>query len=105
MNPTPPPDSPRSAPTAFYCEAAAFVLVGVWILYAGTLAVLLSPPLKRLDACSLFLAGAVPGLLVTLLFWFLRPEKFDRRRCRTLIGISLSGAAAAALSPLLVLGS
>ena len=48
------------------------------------------------------IAGAIPGLVVTMLFWMARPGAFDRHLRRTLIGVTVSGAASVALLPLLI---
>jgi len=77
------------------------VLVVASIAYA--LAAMLLPHRPTPSACAgTFIAGAVPGLLVTLLLWLARPGTVDRKLRRLLVGVTMSGAAAVALLPLLL---
>jgi TRAP-type C4-dicarboxylate transport system permease large subunit len=56
------------------------------------------------DIIDVFIAGALPGLLLTLVLWVARPGVFDRRLRRRLIGVSLAGSAVVATIPLMTAG-
>lgn len=48
------------------------------------------------EAAAVFIAGAVPGLLVTLLLWLARPHAMSRPLRRAAVGVTLAGSALAA---------
>ncbi len=79
-------------------------LLAASVAYALAATALLPHRLALTDAADVFIAGAVPGLLVTLLLWMARPRTFDRRPRRILAGLSVSAAAAVALLSLIVPG-
>ncbi len=56
------------------------------------------------DIIDFFIAGALPGLLLTLVLWVARPGVFDRRLRRRLIGITLVGSVVVATIPLMTAG-
>ena len=83
--------------------------VGGWllaasVLYAAAATTLLPHKLPATDIIDVFIAGALPGLLMTLVLWVARPGVFDRRLRRRLIGISLVGSAVVATIPLMTAG-
>ena len=83
--------------------------VGGWLLtasifYAGAATALPPHTLPATEIVDVFIAGAFPGLLVTLVLWVARPDLFDRRLRRRLIGISLVGSAVVATIPLMTAG-
>ena len=82
-------------------------LVATCLLFASIIYILgvtvLPPHGMRLgDAVDVFTAGAVPGVLVTLLLWLARPDTFDRRLRQMLIGVSLFASVLTALAPSIV---
>ena len=97
----------RSSPDA--CSSrrtrlAAMSLASASILYAAAAAAWLPHTLALGDAIDVFTAGALPGLLVTVLLWSIRPGAFERRHRLLCVGISLSAPAAVALAPLALAG-
>ena len=83
--------------------------VGGWllaasVLYAAAATTLLPHKLPATDIIDVFIAGALPGLLMILVLWAARPGVFDRRLRRRLIGISLVGSAMVATIPLMTAG-
>lgn len=88
---------PWRAVTAFLFMAA--------LAYAAAAALALPHGPSWAEAASVFSAGAVPGLTVTLLLWLARPHLYPRTIRKRLVCISLAGAAAIALTPLLLVGS
>lgn len=93
-----------TTPFARRREVIAVALLAASVLYAAIAAALLPHRLAVGDAAEVFLAGAAPGLLVTLLLCLSRPETIDRPLRHALIGISLSGAASVAILPLVLAG-
>jgi hypothetical protein len=83
--------------------------VGGWllaasVLYAAAATTLLPHKLPATDIIDVFIAGALPGLLMILVLWAARPGVVDRRLRRRLIGISLVGSAVVATIPLMTAG-
>jgi hypothetical protein len=74
------------------------------ILYAAAATALLPHKLPATDIVDVFIAGALPGLLMTLVLWVARPGVFDRRLRRRLIGVSMAGSAVVATIPLMTAG-
>jgi hypothetical protein len=85
-------------------RAVAGCLLAASFFYAATATAL--PPLKvpATDIVDVFIAGAFPGLLVTVVLWVARPGVLDRRLRRRLIGVSLAGSAVVATIPLMTAG-
>ena len=81
-------------------QNAGLCLIGASILYAAAAAAWLPHTLALGDAIDVFTAGALPGLLVTVLLWSIRPGAFERRHRLLCVGISLSAPAAVALASL-----
>ena len=83
--------------------------VGGWLLaasifYAGATTALQPHALPATEIADVFIAGACPGLLVTIVLWVARPGLFDRRLRRRLIGVSMAGSAVVATIPLMTAG-
>jgi hypothetical protein len=83
--------------------------VGGWllaasVLYAAAATTLLPHKLPATDIIDVFIAGALPGLFMTLVLWAARPGVVDRRLRRRLIGITLVGSAVVATIPLITAG-
>jgi hypothetical protein len=53
-------------------------------------------------AIDVFLTAALPGLMVIMLLWAARPSVYGQRRRRTLVAVTLLGAAAASILPMLL---
>jgi hypothetical protein len=51
---------------------------------------------------DVFLAAALPGLMVIMLLWAARPGAYGQRRRRTLVAVTLLGAAAGSILPMLL---
>lgn len=81
---------------------ASRLVVAASVVYALIAGACLPHRLPLADALQVFFAGAIPGLVATLLFWLVRPDAFDARRRRTLIAVILAGAASVALLPMLL---
>jgi hypothetical protein len=79
-------------------------LIAASILYAAAAPALLPHKRLAIEIVDVFVAGALPGLLMTLVLWVARPGLFDRRLRRRLIGISLVGSAVVATIPLMTGG-
>jgi hypothetical protein len=85
-------------------RAVAGWLLAASFFYVAAATTLLPHKLPATDIIDVFIAGALPGLLMTLVLWVARPGVLDRRLCRRLIGVSLSGSALVATVPLMVAG-
>ena len=85
-------------------RAVAGWLLAASVLYAAAATTLLPHKLPATDIIDVFIAGALPGLLMTLVLWVARPGVFDRRLRRRLIGVSLAGSAVVATIPLMTAG-
>jgi len=72
------------------------------ISYAGAATALPPHELPAPEIIDVFVAGALPGLLLTLTLWVARPGVFTRRLRRQLIGVSLAGSALVATVPLTI---
>ena len=77
-------------------------LLATSVFYAGIAATRLTGAIPPTEGLDVFIAGALPGLLLVLLLWISRPDLLDRRLRRRLIAISLGGAAIVASLPLLI---
>jgi hypothetical protein len=95
--------SARNVPDRLAQTAARWLLVAS-IVYAGATTALLPHKLLATEVVDVFIAGAFPGLLVTVVLWVARPGVFDRRLRRRLIGVSLAGSAVVATIPLITAG-
>ncbi len=95
--------SVRYVPDRLTRTAAGWLLVAS-IFYAGATTGLLPHKLLATEIVDVFIAGALPGLLMTLVLWVARPGVFDRRLRRRLIGVSLAGSAVVATIPLMTAG-
>jgi hypothetical protein len=95
--------SARNVPDRLAQTAARWLLVAS-IVYAGATTELLPHKLLATEIVDVFIAGAFPGLLVTVVLWVARPGVFDRRLRRRLIGVSLAGSAVVATIPLITAG-
>jgi hypothetical protein len=73
-------------------RTAAGILLALSFAYALAATMTLPHRLALVDAIGVFLAGAIPGLLVTLLLWMARPGVFGSALRRRVIGASLTGA-------------
>ena len=87
---------PAEAPEA-RARAAAGLLLVLSLAYALAATATLPHRLSLADAISVFLAGAIPGLLVTSLLWLAQPGLFGPALRRRVVGVSLSGATGVAL--------
>ena len=85
-------------------RAVAGWLLAASFFYAATATTLLPHKLPATDIIDVFIAGALPGLLMTLVLWAARPGVVDRRLRRRLIGITLVGSAVVATIPLMTAG-
>ncbi len=85
-------------------RAVAGCLLAASIFYAGATTALQPHALPATEIADVFIAGACPGLLVTIVLWVARPGVFDRRLRRRLIGVSLVGSAVVATIPLMTAG-
>jgi hypothetical protein len=85
-------------------RAAAGLLLALSLAYALTATATLPHRLSLADAISVFLAGAIPGLLVTVLLWMAHPGLFGPALRRRVLGVSLSGAMGVALLTLVAPG-
>jgi hypothetical protein len=83
-------------------RATAVCLVAGALAYALVATAFLPHRLSLADAVDVFAAGAVPGLVVTLLLWMVRPGTFKLGVRTTLVGMSLTGAASVAALPLIL---
>ncbi len=95
--------SARNVPDRLAPTVAGWLLAAS-VLYAAAATTLLPHKLPATDIIDVFIAGALPGLLMTLVLWVARPGVLDRRLRRRLIGVSLSGSALVATVPLMVAG-
>ena len=95
--------SARNVPDRL-ARAVAGWLLAASFFYAAAATALLPHKLPATDIVDVFIAGALPGLLMTLVLWVARPGVFDRRLRRRLIGISLVGSAVVATIPLMTAG-
>jgi len=85
-------------------RAVASWLLAASVLYSTSATALLPHKLLATEIVDVFIAGAFPGLLVTVVLWVARPGVFDRRLRRRLIGVSLAGSAVVATIPLMTAG-
>jgi hypothetical protein len=85
-------------------RAVATWLLAASFFYAGAATALSPHKVPGTEIVDVFIAGALPGLLMTLVLWVARPGLFDRRLRRRLIGISLAGSAVVATIPLMTAG-
>jgi hypothetical protein len=85
-------------------RAVAGWLLAASFFYVAAATTLLPHKLPATDIIDVFIAGALPGLLMTLVLWLARPGVLDGRLRRRLIGVSLSGSALVATVPLMVAG-
>ena len=85
-------------------KAVATWLLAASFFYAGAATALSPHKVPGTEIVDVFIAGALPGLLLTLVLWVARPGVFDRRLRRRLIGVSLSGSALVAAFPLMIPG-
>ena len=85
-------------------RTAAGLLLALSLTYALAATATLPHRLSLADACSVFLAGAIPGLLVTSLLWMAHPGLFGPVLRRRVIGVSLSAAMGVALLTLIAPG-
>ena len=72
------------------------------VFYAGVAATWLPRAIPPTEGLDVFIAGALPGLLLVLLLWISHPDLLDRRLRRRLIALTLCGAAIVASLPLLI---
>jgi hypothetical protein len=85
-------------------RAVAGWLLAASFFYVAAATALLPHKLLAPEIIDVFIAGALPGLLLTLVLWVARPGVFDRRLRRRLIDVSLSGSALVAAFPLMIPG-
>lgn len=96
--------APRAGLSSRRTRLAAGGLLAASVAYALAATPLLPHRLALADAADVFIAGAVPGLRVTLLLWMARPRTFGRPLWHILVGLSVFGAASVALLSLIVPG-
>ncbi len=86
-------------------RAVAGWLLAASFFYAAAATALLPQKVPATDIIDVFIAGALPGTLLTLVLWWVaRPGLFDRRVRRRLIGVSLAGSAVVATIPVMTAG-
>ena len=95
--------SGRNVPDGLARTVAGWLLAASFF-YVAAATTLLPHKLPATDIIDVFIAGALPGLLMTLVLWVARPGVFDRRLRRRLIGLSLAGSAVVATIPLMTAG-
>jgi hypothetical protein len=80
-------------------------LLAASVLYSLATTAFLPPVTDASAAIDVFLAAALPGLIVVMLLWAARPAAFPKRRRRGLVAAALLASAAAAALPLLFAGA
>jgi hypothetical protein len=85
-------------------RAVAGWLLAASFFYVAAATALLPQKVPATDIIDVFIAGALPGTLLTLVLWVARPGLFDRRVRRRLIGVSLAGSAVVATIPVMTAG-
>ena len=100
----PPTQSSTSSLAGTRCRVLSKVLLALSFAYALAATAMSPHHLSLIDAATVFWAGAVPGLLVTLLRWMARPGTFRRPVRQIMVGSTLAGAALVAAAPYLIVG-
>jgi len=85
-------------------RAGTALLFMAALAYATAAALTLFHRLSWVETASVFSAGAMPGLTVTLLLWLARPRFYSQAIRKRLVFVSLAGAASVAVGPLLFAG-
>jgi hypothetical protein len=97
--------APAAATPAGFGRLIAPGLVSASVLYFFAISTFLPPVTGASAAIDVFLAAALPGLMVTMLLWAVRPAAFPRQRRRGLVAAALLASAAAAALPMLFAGA
>ena len=95
---------PSSETSGRRARASALTLLVLSVAYALAASASLPHRLALGDAIGVFLAGAVPGLVLTLMLWMAQPGLFVQALRRRMIAVSLSGALCVAMLSLVLSG-
>jgi hypothetical protein len=92
---------PTAAPSSGIAHLIAPGLLSASVAYTVATTAFL-PRIPELSAViDVFLAAVLPGLMVIMLLWAARPAAYPQRRRRVLVAVTLLGAAAASILPML----
>ncbi len=93
---------PAAAPASRSVHLIAPGLVTVSVAYIAAASVTLPRIPDKSAAIDVFLAAFVPGMMVVMLLWAARPAAYPRRLRCALVAVTLAGAAAASILPMLL---
>jgi hypothetical protein len=95
---------PAAAPSRGIVRLIVPGLLAASVLYVAATTILLPRIPNARAVIDVFLAAALPGLVVIMLLWAARPAAFPKRRRRALVTLIVL-AAAAAIVPMLSTGA